>query len=169
MIKVHNKIPHNTNQYNKRQLLAYFAKECVFAPDCSLAITLTQKMRSAYGEPLDYASSVKNFRFFMNRLNSKILGNRFRRKGHKIKVIPVIETSKLHRLHYHAIMEIPADYLDKRELFTHEIERAWSKTPFGFHQTKVDPIFNASGWLSYMGKFRDAEDEVDVRNISLEG
>ena len=89
MITEHTKILH-TNQ-KKCQLLDHFARECQFDPSRSLAITLTQKMRSIHGERLDYATSVKNFRYFMNRLNQKALGGRFRRKKHRIKVIPIIE------------------------------------------------------------------------------
>ena len=82
-------------------------------------VTLTLK-QSAEGVYLDEIRASQNLRHFLNRLNSSVYGKRFKRFGQKLNVVPVLERSSTHRLHYHLILQNP--YPENPALFTRLVE-----------------------------------------------
>jgi hypothetical protein len=104
---------------------------------------------------LDRDSCVRTFRHFSNVLNRCVYGNAFRRYGKRTRVIPVIEHDKVHRWHYHAVIDCPPHI--NIEAFPCLISEAWTATDFGHRQIDVKP--NADqGWVSYMLKRRSKDD-----------
>ena len=79
----------------------------------SIGITLTMSSNRTWRK-LDEITSLKNFRFFMNRLEQKTLRNRKSKKGLKIQRFPIIEKGSNQRIHYHVLMEIPNKYHNQR-------------------------------------------------------
>ena len=68
-------------------------------------ITLTQK-QCVDGEWLDDLRSEQNFRHFANKLNSSVLGARFKRFGKRLAMLVVREND--------ATCSIPDDHIDPR-------------------------------------------------------
>jgi len=131
-----------------------------FVPRSSAALTLTMKQRDQFGK-LDKIEASKNFRHFMNRLNQKALGNKFRRFGAKLEVLPVLERSYGGRLHYHAFIENPFDDVANLK---GEISWVWSKTRWGYDEIDVQEIYNDVGWLNYITKSQIL-DNIDYENM----
>ena len=91
----------------------------------------------------------KAFQYFMKLLNEKTYGNAFRRHGKQLKVIPVVEKSRMGRFHLHAAIEPPKHIPNER--FRELVEECWSRTDWGYRKTKIR--FNADqGWVDYMLK-----------------
>ena len=102
-----------------------------------MAVTLTLKKR-VKGVWLDDIRASQNFRHFMNLLNSKVYGKRFKRFNKQLKVIPVMEMSASNRLHFHLIIEVPTDcdYL----WLQNEVKEIWGKGRCTWNN-----------WLHYLG------------------
>ena len=116
------------------------------------AITLTMKKGQYFNHiyvPLDEILCSRNMRFFLNRLNCKILGNA--RRKNKIKTVAVLERDRDGRFHYHlAIDRFSFIFADE---FYHEICRCWQKTDW--HRKIVDERVSADdGWIDYIMKLR---------------
>lgn len=128
-----------------------------------MAVTLTLKKR-VKGVWLDDIRASQNFRHFMNLLNSKVYGKRFKRFNKQLKVIPVMEMSASNRLHFHLIIEVPTDcdYL----WLQNEVKEIWGKTTFGYREIDIQKISD-DGWTDYITKFRTKGDEVDWNNVHL--
>ena len=120
------------------------------------SITLTMKQR-VNDEKLDKIKSYLNFKYFMNRLNTKIYGNSFKRYGKRIEVIPVLENSRDNRLHYHILIKRPERISSIR--FKFMIKEEWNKTKFGYEEVCFNEETN-NGWVNYITKSR-GEDKVD--------
>lgn len=126
-----------------------------------LAISLTLKQKSN-GERLDAINMSQNFRHFMNILNSKVYGKKFKRFGKQIQVVPVIEMSQDNRFHYHLIMEVPE--VTTKLWLGEEVKTAWKKTKFGYREIDIQEITD-DGWTDYITKFKTKEDQVDWVNV----
>lgn len=129
--------------------------------DRCIGVTLTMKQKVNHVR-LDEQRSTQNFRHFLNLLNREVLGKRFSRFGTRINVIPVLETSTSHRLHYHTIFEVPRNV--RSTDFLRQVETCWEKTDWGYehshHHDYVD-----EGWLDYLTKFKSYRDTVDWMNL----
>lgn len=125
-----------------------------------IGVSLTLK-QSIGGVHLDEIRASQNLRHFLNRLNSSVYGKRFKRFGQKLNVVPVLERSSTHRLHYHLILQNP--YPETPALFTKLIETEWAKTRFGYVQSHVDEQID-HGWTDYITKFKTASDGIDWEN-----
>ena len=82
---------------------SYYLKHRVPNP---VNVTLTQR-QCVDGEWLDDLRSELNFRHFANKLNSKVLGARFKRFGKRLAMLVVRESDATHRHHLHCIIERP--------------------------------------------------------------
>ena len=130
----------------------------------SVAVTLTMRQRSKFGERLTESDQCsRNFRYFINRLCRKVTGRRYKRNGERLQVIPVIEKKPGSRFHYHAIIEDPRNDLDKMRS---DIVDCWIKTDFGNRQTYVEKTTNQIGWISYILKLENKDDELDILNLN---
>lgn len=127
-----------------------------------LGVTLTMKQR-VDGERLDDIRSSQNFRHFLNLLNKQLLGKKSSRFGTRINVIPVLETTYGHRLHYHTIFEVPLNIRSTE--FMRTVDECWMKTKWGYehihHHNRVD-----EGWLDYLTKFKSHKDDIDWMNLN---
>lgn len=127
-----------------------------------LGVTLTMKQR-VDEERLDEIKSSQNFRHFLNLLNKDLLGKKFSRFGTRINVIPVLESTLGHRIHYHTIFEVPLNV--RSTDFMRTVERCWKKTRWGYehvhHHNHID-----EGWLDYLTKFKSYKDDIDWMNLN---
>ena len=128
--------------------------------DRCIGVTLTMKQKMDFVR-LDEERSSQNFRHFLNLLNREVFGKRFTRFGTRINVIPVLEVSNSHRLHYHTIFQVPKNI--RSTDFLHKVEDSWKKTDWGYehfhHHNHID-----EGWLDYLTKFRSYRDQIDWIN-----
>lgn len=113
-----------------------------------ISLTLTMKQR-VNGEKLDKISSYNNFRYFMNRLNTLLYKNSFKRYGKRVEVIPFLEGLVGKRPHYHVLMKKPknVNYLKFRMM----ICELWKKTRFGYNDIKFNEKTD-NGWVGYSTK-----------------
>lgn len=156
----------------REKMISYFDKVDFTNP---IAVTLTLK-RVTYSETngikfhsyLDDVKTTQNVRHFLNRLNQRIFGNRFRRFGKRLKVIPVIEGDNKTRPHIHFTFDVP-NHLSKDD-FTLMVRECWERTHFGYHQYDITRIYDLRGWIDYKLKTRSKDDygrSVDWENITL--
>ena len=79
----------------------------------------------------------------------------------RMRVFPVLEHSALHRLHYHAYIEVGGG----RDWQAEEaIRDCWGRTHYGDKQIHIHSSVDA-GWGGYITKFKTAWDEVDWENV----
>jgi hypothetical protein len=97
----------------------------------------------------------RNFRHFINLLNSRVYGKRSKRFGRRVRAVPVLEGGWKKRLHYHAVIECPRE--DLVSIYPQLIEQCWQKTDWGYDQVHVTADPDA-GWLRYMTKLRSKPD-----------
>jgi hypothetical protein len=100
-------------------------------------------------------------------LNRKVYGRAASRYGKSVSVIPIMEGGDDKRLHYHAMIDCPADHL--QEAFPDAIASSWRSTQWGYDQIDVQPQAD-EGWLAYMTKLRDKADfasAIDWINVHL--
>lgn len=138
----------------------------------ALTLTLRQKAKNAQfkgaGAPtsplIDYS---RNFRHFMNVLNTSVYQNRFRRGQTRLRVFAVAEHHLAGRLHYHAAVERPQHV--ERDDFEERIAKAWRKTHWGHEHMQITP--NADkGWQHYLLKTKSKgylPDHIDWANCHL--
>lgn len=140
-----------------------------------LAVTLTFKQAIRTNESagaglirLDRQKAEKNMRHFLNLLNQRVLGKRFRRFNKRLISVPVYEQSESTRFHAHLVLQKPSD--KTLEEFTEVIESCWQRCDFGYKNIDVQLITD-SGWLAYMLKDRTkmdgAIDAIDFLNCHL--
>lgn len=146
-----------------------------FPLQTSVAVTLTLKScmigfsqkGTLQTVPLTEEAASKNFRHFMNLLNSRVFSKGARRGGRRLKALPVIEGGRDSRLHIHALIETPPAELGLP--FPLAIEQAWHKTDWGNRRIDIAEKPD-SGWLTYMTKFRSKQDyasSIDWMNVSI--
>ena len=130
-------------------------------------VTLTQK-QCVDGEWLDDLRSEQNFRHFANKLNSSVLGARFKRFGKRLAILVVREHDATHRHHLHCIIERP-EHLSEPLFFLH-IKSCWTSTRFGYNQIHLEQPTTAErelGWVDYCLKRRTKtlySDSIDWSN-----
>jgi hypothetical protein len=98
------------------------------------AVTLTMKKRVGCHNA-DSILASENFRQFMNRLNSKILGSAAKLHGRRLKTVAVIESNADGRLHYHAMINRP--HYCSFEAFKEAVTDQWLRTDFGYRQIDI--------------------------------
>ena len=103
-----------------------------------LKITLTMGIK----EKLDEDKFLKNFRFFMNRLQQKTVRLRKNQEHLRIKTFPILEKEMNQRYNYHILLEIPDKYLDRRDEFIERIKESLINTEFKFWEMNVFPLYN---------------------------
>lgn len=164
---------HQSNDIMKQWLAAY-----KIGPAVAVTLTHTSKgdglrlnlgrmttnQQSKYTILERDATYSKNFRLFLNLLNTKIFGRRYYKKHHGLGVIPVLERGHT-GFHYHAILEFPSKY--NMSDYRHMIENSWSRTPYGGKFTRITNSTDVHGWVGYMTKFRNMQDSVDYRNMNV--
>lgn len=123
-----------------------------------LAVTLTLKQgiphyvssTSTFARiTVDIAS--RNFRHFMNLLNSAVYGKRFKRHHVRLQAVPILEGNGITRLHYHCIIDRPDEV--SHSDFSSLIRCCWSQTDWGYDQIDIQPMHDA-GWTKYISKLR---------------
>ena len=141
----------------KKAIQEYFSE--VPLTNCfGVSLTMKQNTSGAY---LDDIRASQNLRHFLNLMNFRVYGKRFRRFGKKLNVIPTLERSLSHRLHYHLILQNP--YPENPATFSRLVEALWSKTQFGYVQSHIDQQID-QGWTDYITKFKTASDGIDWEN-----
>lgn len=126
-----------------------------------IAVTLTMKQGIKIGLSFQWLSreiAIQNFRHFMNLLNFKVYGKRFKRHGVRLQTIPVLEGDDLTRLHYHCIIDRP-DEIDF-DRFSWLIETCWKQTLWGYNQTDIQSDCDED-WTKYISKYRGKTDYID--------
>jgi len=131
---------------------------------CDVTLTLKQARQSEMGAwiKIDDYSSRQAFRHFMNLLNRAVYGAAFRRRGKRLRVLPVLEKGEVRggalrscergtsgRWHIHCAIELP---LHLRAVVLEKLIRAcWAKVELGYRRILVRDRANA-GWIHYMLK-----------------
>lgn len=108
-----------------------------------------------------------NFRHFMNLLNSEVYGNRFKRHGHRLQVVPVLEGVEYTRLHYHCIIDRPNEI--GFEGFSNLLRDCWSRTHWGYKEIDIQHMRD-HGWTKYISKSRskaEFDQSIDWENFYL--
>lgn len=131
------------------------------SPINALAVTLTMKQFCKDYLYLDDIKCHTNFRHFINRVNYKLFGKRFKRFGKSLKVFSSLE--KKDRWHFHIAIEHPTNI--STESFKALIIDSWGKTHYGYKQIKIKPVINI-GWADYITKFANRLDEIDWENCT---
>jgi hypothetical protein len=111
------------------------------------AVTLTMRWQS-------WRQHSQNFRHFMNRLNTQIHGNAYKRYGRRLSVLPVIEGTHRDHPHYHCVIDNPRS--DNRVWFEANIFKCWNQTELGLPEMSITPEADI-GWIRYMAKPRDKD------------
>ncbi len=109
----------------------------------------------------------QNFRHFMNRLNQGFLGNRFRRYGKSLRVLPIVEGDVITNPHYHCVIDNPYPHRD--EEFVNSIKRSWWKTELRKPEIHIEKMRD-DGWITYIMKRRSKTsllDSVDWMNTHI--
>lgn len=131
-----------------------------------LAVTLTMKFR-ANGQPNDRTRASINCHHFLNRVNARLFGSAAKRYGRKLDVFSVLEENAEGRLHFHMIVDCPADRHIADVSFA--IREEWPRTDFGYRHIEIKSITD-DGWLSYMLKRRQKGgnflDSIDWANCT---
>ena len=108
-----------------------------------------------------------NFKHFMNRLNQKYLGNRFRRFNEGLRVIPIIEGSEVINPHYHCLIDNP--FIGRDNEFTNLVRECWWKTELSKPEVDIQKTYDVNGWINYMVKMRSKSsitDSIDWNNVN---
>lgn len=144
---------------NYQQAFRKFADLSRFANP--IAVTLTFKQGIKVGSSFQWLTpdlAAQNYRHFMNLLNFKVYGKRFKRHGVRLQTIPVLEGGGLTRLHYHCVIDRP-DQIEF-DYFSWLIETCWKRTDWGYHEIDIQPSCD-DGWTKYISKFRGKTDYID--------
>jgi ABC-type uncharacterized transport system substrate-binding protein len=128
------------------------------------AVTLTFKQK-LNGISLDKYIAQKQVKNFITRLSTKIFGNNYKRRKQKLNRIATAETD--HRLHYHLFIDLP-NY--KQTQAEDLIKQTWNPKviDFAYNQQKIEEITSQNGWLKYITKFKNTNDELDLTNTYLD-
>ena len=126
----------------------------------TFGVTLTLK-QGLKNQKLDEISCSQNLKHFLNVLNQKVFGNRVKRFNKRLRVLPILEISKGHRLHYHLTLENPFPKDPNR--FSDLIEVVWNKTKFGHRHIHIHKNVNWE-WNDYITKFNNSRDQIDWMN-----
>lgn len=114
--------------------------------------TLTER-QFCRGIAIDSIRSERNFRYFRNKLNTRVFGNSYRRFGKQLQMLVVREISPDKRHHLHCIIQQPARFETLE--FMKLIKTTWSSTDFGYEQVHIEKPSSQqrkNGWLNYILK-----------------
>ena len=141
-----------SEQYNEciREFIEqkFYKRLFVSNPSTYFSVTLTLK-QTLNDMRLDEINFSQDFRYFMNRLNTLLYKNSFKRYGKRVEVIPFLEGLVGKRPHYHVLMKKPknVNYLKFRMM----ICELWKKTRFGYNDIKFNEKTD-NGWGGYSTK-----------------
>lgn len=128
-----------------------------------LSLTFTSQGR---GVESSQHTAERDIRHFLRLLQRKTSGNAQDRHHRRLRVISVREQSRIKRLHYHLILEVPSN--KTRTQFIALCKATWSQLRrAGYASVKR---CRDAGALSYMLKDRDKSDftdAIDVMNTYL--
>jgi hypothetical protein len=128
-----------------------------------VGVTLTMK-QYANNKTIDDMISSQNMRHFLNLLNRECFGQKFKRQGKKLKVIPSLEVDKKGRYHYHLVLQNP--FSDTPFHFERMIKRLWHKTNYGYVEVEIFDQINF-GWVNYITKFNHPKNKIDLENCNI--
>jgi hypothetical protein len=106
----------------------------------------------------------RNMRHFLNLLNQRIFKNAYKRYGKRIEVVPVLELSNWHRLHYHLTIVKPDSLED--QAFQNLIHECWLDTDIANYENVIKPVRD-TGWTSYLVKKLSTTSELDIENVHI--
>ena len=117
---------------------------------------------------IDDIRVTQNTTRFLNYLNYKIYKNTFRRKNKKLKVIPTVEGSwsSNKRYHVHLVMEKPPTNVMSHNNFMESFFNCWNKTYYSYDKPHIYTYID-NGWIDYITKFKEKDDFVDWKNVTL--
>ncbi len=118
-------------------------------------------------KPISDTDITMNIRHFMNRMNQKVYGKKFRKEGRRLSIIPIIEGTQWIRNHTHMVIQRP-DELDLRS-FEILVEDCWEKTMWGYSFNDITEM-QSIGYLEYILKPRTKRnifDSIDWDNLYL--
>ena len=114
---------------------------------------------------VDLYECQKALRYFMNRLNRKMLKGRYSRGKQRLNVIPTYNVGKFkERQHYHLMVDIPK--VNKTEDIENIINDCWSKVQQSYGKAFVEKVYS-DGWFHYSTKLKSNKDFVDCNNLFL--
>jgi hypothetical protein len=138
------------------------------------AVTLTMKqgvkVETTYGSQITRLTNElasQNLRHFLNLLNKRVYGNAHVRFGSSVRVIPILESGRDKRRHYHLMIDCPRN--DLKGLFPQLVRTFWAQTQWGYDQIDIQADAD-NGWINYISKlndkpsFNDAIDWVNYNN-----
>ncbi|MEK9774383.1 MAG: hypothetical protein VW298_02090 [Candidatus Woesearchaeota archaeon] len=131
----------------------------------SIGFTGTLKGYGRFGK-INQDIVVRNTKHFLNFLNYKIYGNKFRRNNLRVKTFVVIEGGERKNdknFHIHSIINLPPSNIISKHNFIHHFKESWGKGFYSNQQYKFE-FFIDSGWSKYITKFINLTDEVDWEN-----
>lgn len=145
----------------KNELRDWLANYQWFNP---FAVTLTMKQRFK-GIALDKYIAQNQIKNFLSRISTKIFGNNYKRRKQNLNRIATAETEG--RLHYHLFIDLP-NY--KQNEAVNLVKQNWNPKliDYAYKQHRVEAITTNDGWLKYITKFKNDNDELDISNTYLD-
>jgi hypothetical protein len=129
----------------------------------ALSLTFKQRFNNISLDIIKASSAVGNF---LTRIQKGLLGQNYKRNNiEPLQVVSTLETKG--RIHAHLAIDLPL-----KTTFA-EIEKLtnyhWNgrRIPFSYYENKITPVENAGGWMSYITKFKDDNDTLDLPNTFL--
>lgn len=145
--------------------------------DQDIAVTLTfrpteYQYKAGYSPNIIWFSS--SIRSYLNRLNYKILGRRYK-NGHRLKSVNTFELNGSEGIHCHMIIQRPNPVMSRipSDNTVQEIENCWTSMKCSGYRraNRVDLIWDSDGWVDYLFKDTDirTSEYLDVLNWNLTG
>lgn len=145
--------------YDSKQLQRAFLKAAnISGWHSPYAVTLTMKQTTRINGRIvfvDHITASQNFSHFLNLLNADLFKKSERRRGAKLRCIPVVEDG--YRWHYHACLDKPANVSDA--VFKNLIHAHWPSTQFGYWMMEVESC--NGGWIPYIAKLKSKSNFAD--------
>lgn len=139
---------------------------------CSFDLAVTLTFSNA---PKSFDIAERDFRHFMNQLNSATYGKKWRTNSNeesdqRVAVIPVHEDGHgLKQIHYHCAFATP-DHMSVLN-FSMQLGLSWASLQNGSKKhNEIKKIFNIEGWLDYILKevnllIPDNNNKIDILNM----
>lgn len=129
-----------------------------------IGITLNLKHR-IQNIAVDLYECQKALRYFLNRLNRRILKGSYSRGKKRLSVIPTYNVGKIkERQHYHLMVDIPSGKNTNK--LTDIVNNCWSKVDQSYGKAFVEDVYS-DGWFRYVTKLKSNKDFVDCNNLFL--
>jgi hypothetical protein len=161
------------NSFSTKKVLAEWLTANDWRSICGVTLTLKQGLRLDDQNSwvrLDENRAKDAFQHFMHRLNKCIYGKRYRDRGQKVRVIPILEKGE--RWHYHIAIE-PPPHINADEFAAH-IRYCWSCVDWAYGNVDIKKV--DEGWITnYLLKNKNGQkdefkcftDSVDILSLHL--